>query len=77
MVKVGLFDELDEWSMKENPVQVWRETDQTGKVLFVDLQEFAYYIYADGDSLNNIGHEIQLDEALKVNETRKLTVVIE
>jgi len=23
-VKVGLFDELDEWSMLENPVQVWR-----------------------------------------------------
>jgi len=76
-VKVGLFDELDEWSMLENPVQVWRETDQNGEVLFVDLIEQVYYIYADGDSLSNIGHQIMLDEVLIVNEIRQLTVTIE
>jgi len=63
--------------MLENPVQVWRETDQNGEVLFVDLIEQVYYIYADGDSLSNIGHQIMLDEVLIVNEIRQLTVTIE
>jgi len=76
-VLVGLFDELDQWSMLENPVQAWRETDQSGKVLFVDLHEQVYYFYADGDSLSNIGHEIRLDEALKINEIRRVTITIE
>lgn len=76
-VWVGLFDELDEWSMRENPVQPWRETDQSGRVVFRDLKEQVYYFYADGDSLSNISHEIQLSEALKVNEIRRITVTID
>jgi len=76
-VMVGLFDNLEEWSMMENPVQVWRETGQDGKVLFMDLQEKIYFYYADGDSLSNIGHEIQLRESLNVNEIRQVIVSIE
>ena len=76
-VFVGLFDDLDEWSMHENPIQAWRETDKNGKVLFVDLQEIVYYFYADGDSICNVGHEINLTEALMVNERRQITVIIE
>lgn len=76
-IVVGLFDELDEWSMQQNPVQAWRETDKQGKVRFIDLQEIAYYIFADGDSVNNLGNKVRLDEALKYNEQRQLTVTVE
>lgn len=76
-VFVGLFDDLDEWSMKENPVQTWRETDDKGKVLFLDLREIVYYFYADGDTLCNVGHEINLTEPLRVNERRQIKVIIE
>lgn len=74
---VGLFDQLDEWSMLENPVQVWRETDNKGKVLFIDLKEEIYYFYANSDTLSNIGHEIKLKEPLRLNEIRKVELIIE
>ena len=76
-VMVALFNGLDEWSMLENPVQVWRETDTDGKVLFIDMIEEIYYFYADGDSLSNIGHEIKLLEPLRMNEKRQVTVTVE
>ena len=76
-VIVGLFDQLDEWSMHENPVQTWRETNDKGRVLFIDLQEQIYFFYADGDTLSNIGHEIELKEPLQLNELRKVKLIIE
>ena len=76
-VIVGLFDSLEEWSMRENPIQVWRETDEDGKVLFIDLKEKNYFFHADGEAVSNIGHEIQVMEPLQVNEIRKLTVTID
>ncbi len=76
-VIVGLFDQLDEWSMLENPVQAWHETDDKGRVLFIDLQEQIYFFYADGDTLSNIGHEIALKEPLQLNELRKVKLIIE
>ena len=74
---IGLSDDMDEWSMIENPVQAWKETDINGKVLFRDLKEEVYYFYADGDSLNNLGNEMMLKVPLKLNEIRKITITIE
>ncbi len=76
-VIVGVFDQQDEWSMRENPVQTWRETDDNGRVLFIDLQEQIYFFYADGDTLNNVGNEIKLNEPLQLNELRKVRIIIE
>ena len=76
-VLVALFDELDEWSMLENPVQAWKETGFNGRVLFRDLKEEVYYFYADGDSINNVGHEIRLGDPLAMNEIRKITIIVE
>lgn len=76
-VMVGLFDDLDQWGMLENPVQAWRETDVDGKVLFAGLREEIYYFYADADSLSNIGGKIKLTEPLRINETRQLRITIE
>ena len=76
-VLVGLFDDMDQWSMLENPVQAWRETNENGIVVFLDLQEKIYYFYADGDTLCNIGHEILLQESLRLNEIRQVKVIIE
>jgi len=76
-VMVGLFDELDQWSMLENPVQPWRETGSDGKVMFNNLKENVYYFYADADSLSNISTMIKTDDSLIINEIRKLTVIVE
>jgi len=73
---VGLFDDQDEWSMLENPVQAWKETDSNGKVSFIDLKEIIYYFYADGDSVNNFGSQIMLSEALKMNEIRQVVLSV-
>ena len=75
-IPVAIFEDQREWSMLENPVQAWRETDQEGKVLFTDLMEMEYYFYADGGSLNNLGDKIRIMERLKLNEKRKITIVI-
>ena len=76
-VMLGLFDSMEEWSMRENPVQVWKRTDDTGRVLFVDLKEQIYFFFADGENKSNIAHEIRIIEALKLNEIRKITVTID
>ena len=76
-ILVGLFDSLDEWSMLANPVQAWKETNSSGKVVFMDLQEIRYYIFADGDSVSNIGKQVQLNEELRINEIRQIKVFVE
>ena len=76
-VMVGLFDDLEQWSMLENPVQPWRETGSDGRVIFNSLREDIYYFYADADSLSNISSVIKLDRPLVKNEIRLITVTIE
>lgn len=76
-VMVGLFDDIEEWSMLENPVQPWRETGSDGRVIFNSLREDIYYFYADADSLSNISTLIKLNRPLAVNEKRLITVIVE
>jgi hypothetical protein len=74
---VGLFPDLDEWSMLENPVQPWKETADDGTVVFNSLEEDIYYFYIDADSLSNLSTTIKLDESLKYNEIRVISVRVE
>ena len=76
-ILIGLFDSQEEWSMHENPLQAWRETNIYGEALFIHLKEQIYYIYVDGDSVSNIGHEIKLLEPLKMNEKSQITITVE
>ena len=76
-ILIGLFDSKEQWSMKENPLQTWRETSIYGEALFIHLKEQIYYIYADGDSISNIGHEIKILEPLKRNEKSQITITVE
>ncbi len=76
-ILIGLFDSQEEWSMHENPLQAWRETNIYGEALFIHLKEQIYYIYVDGDSISNIGHEIKLLEPLKMNEKSQITITVE
>ncbi len=76
-VLMGLFESQEEWSMHENPLQTWRETDHNGTVRYDHLKEAVYYIYADGDSVSNVGHEIKLSEPLRLNEKRQISITIE
>ena len=71
---VSLFDSSEEWSSRKNPVQVWRRTDSDGKVVFVDLKEITYYIYARFDGKDNSVGEVFTAEALQVNQ-RSMTVI--
>ena len=72
--RVSLYTSLEEWSMLENPVQVWKNTDQNGKVTFLNLQEVFYYVYVEKDTLNNIKEEIVTHQKLKVNIISTLEV---
>lgn len=71
---VALFDNPDEWSKRENPVQVWRLTDSEGRVVFVDLNEITYYIYARFDGKDNSVGEISTAGAIQLNQ--KCMIVI-
>ncbi|MCD6347695.1 MAG: hypothetical protein J7L96_09775, partial [Bacteroidales bacterium] len=74
---VGLFSSFDEWSMLENPVQVWKETNAEGKATFLNLQTLNYYIYAEKDSLNNMMNEIKTEKSLEVNVLAELEIHID
>jgi hypothetical protein len=76
-VLLGLFESQEEWSMKENPLQAWRETDVKGTARYIHLKEAIYFFHADGDSISNIGHEIKLLKPLELNENRKITITVE
>lgn len=73
---VALFDSNEEWNSRNNPVQVWRQTDSDGKVVFVDLKEITYYIYARFDGKDNSVGEISTMEKLQVNQRGKIFVHI-
>ncbi|MFA6126855.1 MAG: carboxypeptidase-like regulatory domain-containing protein [Bacteroidales bacterium] len=73
---VALFDSKIEWDNARNPVQVWRRTDQEGKVFFVDLQEMAYYVYARFDGKDNSFGGVNLSEPLRLNQKNKIEIEI-
>lgn len=71
---VALFDSADEWNRRENPVQVWRRTDSAGTVIFADLKEITYYIYARFDGKDNSVGEVFTAGPLGVNQ-RMIVIV--
>jgi len=74
---VAIFDSQEEWAMKENPVQAWKMTDANGKVMFVNLQEINYFIYAEKDNLNNIKNEIRISDIILNNQIRIIRIHID
>ena len=73
---VALFDNADEWNSRINPVQVWRQTDSNGKVVFVDLKEITYYFYIRFDGQDNSVGEVSTKEPLQLNQRNKIVVHI-
>jgi len=73
---VALFDSYEEWVALKNPVQVWRKTGTDGKVLFTDLQEMSYYMYARFGEQDNALDEITISEPLVINQRRTITIHI-
>ncbi len=74
---VGLFESVDEWGMKENPVQAWKKTQDDGKVIFVELLEMNYYVVVEKGKLNNLRNEIRTTEVLKDNRITTLVIHID
>jgi len=73
---VALFENLTEWEKRINPVQVWRRTDNDGVVLFNDLKENRYYIYARFDGMDNSFKEYSTVEPLVVNSVKSVIIHI-
>ncbi len=73
---VALFDSEAEWNKRENPVQVWRQTDADGKVLFVDLKEITYFVYVRFDGKDNSVEEVSTTEPLALNQRNKIIIHI-
>jgi hypothetical protein len=73
---VALFDSIDEWNKRENPVQVWRRTGIDGKVVFVDLKEITYYVYVRFDGKDNSLGEISTAAPLQVNYKNKIVIKV-
>jgi hypothetical protein len=71
---VALFDSAEDWNARNNPVQVWRQSDSEGKVVFMDLKEITYYIYARYDGKDNTVDEISTMEPLRVNQRSNIMV---
>lgn len=74
---VGLFDSQKEWGMLENPIQVWKKTENNGTVTFVGLPEKEIFIWAEFGSFNNLKNEIRTQSILKKNEILQLTIHID
>jgi len=74
---VGIFQNVDEWGMKENPVQAWKKTQEDGTVIFVELLEMNYYVVVEKGKLNNLRNEIRTTEVLKENRITKLVIHID
>ncbi|MFC2096979.1 hypothetical protein ACFLSI_01465 [Bacteroidota bacterium] len=73
---VSLYENIDEWGMQNNPVQVWKKTNAEGKVTFIGLREIVYYFVIKKDQLDNSGTQVSLDNKLKMNEFVKIAVEI-
>lgn len=74
---VTIFDSQEEWAMRENPLQAWKMTDDNGKVMFVNLQETNYFIYAEKGKLNNLKNEIKTAENLLDNQIRLIRIHVD
>jgi len=74
---IAIFDSQEEWAMRENPVQAWKMTDTNGKVMFVNLQEINYFIYAEKDNLNNLKNEIRISDIILNNQIRIIRIHID
>lgn len=73
----GLFDSYEGWLSRENPVQVWRTTSNTGEVIFTDLEEKQYFFYVRYGKLDNSMGQYHLAEPLTINERRIIKVVLQ
>lgn len=74
---VTIFDSQEEWAMRENPLQAWKMTDDNGKVMFLNLQETNYFIYAEKGKLNNLKNEIKTAEYLLNNQIRLIRIHVD
>lgn len=74
---VALFADQEQWGMLENPVQVWKLTDEEGKVIFTNLFEQTYYIFAEKEARNNLKNEIKTPVPLMVNQRRLVIIHID
>jgi hypothetical protein len=72
----ALFESMDEWNNRKNPVQVWRKTESDGKVVFIDLKEISYYIYVRFDGMDNSVGEVSTTGSLKMNQRSKIVIHI-
>jgi hypothetical protein len=73
---VALFESAEECNLRKNPVQVWRNTDASGRVLFVGLREIIYYFYVRYDGKDNSIDEVYTFEPLKINQRDKIVLHI-
>jgi len=73
---VALFANQEEWSKRDNPVQVWRTTGADGHVTFIDLEELSYYVYVRYDGKDNSLDEVKTTEPLQMNQRDQILVHI-
>lgn len=74
---VGVFDDLEQWGLRENPVQAWKLTDEDGVVTFLNLNESHYYFFVEKGQANNLKNEIKTSVPLLINTKRQLTIHID
>ena len=72
---VKLFVSEENFYAKENPLQT-KVSDQSGKVIFKDLDEMIYYFYAEKGELNNYYEVVTFANPLKKNEIKTITCII-
>jgi hypothetical protein len=73
---VSLFSNWDDWDEQTNKIDSLT-TDSLGCVVFENLEELQYYVYAEKDSLNNNYDVIATSDSLQVDEIRVLNIQIE
>ena len=72
---VKLFNSEGNFNANENPLQT-EVTDQTGKVLFMELNEMIYYFYAEKGQLNNYYEVVTIAKPLRKNEIKTVSCII-
>ena len=73
---ISLYEDVDEWGMQKNPLQVWKRTDSEGRALFIGLSEIVYYFYIIKDNMDNSDGFIKLAEPLIENKIVTIEVMI-
>lgn len=72
---VTLYDSEDNWNNGTNFLQSGL-TDSQGIILFEELEEQVYFIYAEKDELSNQDGISALNEELQINVRALLTIII-